>query len=373
MRGGVAMKNNKKAYIVLEDGQVFEGRLFGSERDVIGEMVFTTGMTGYIETLTDPGFYGQIIIQTFPLIGNYGVMPSDSESTDDSISAAGYVVREKCDLPSNFRSEEDIDSFLKRKGIVGVYGVDTRLLTGIIREKGVLNAMICTDKTKADLNTIAGFTVRDAIKNTSHSEKKVYGISRRLYRVALIDYGVKRSIIRMLNEHGCEVTIFPYDVKAEEISGGCFDGLMLSNGPGDPKQNGYCIEQLRLLIGVLPIFGICIGHQLLALAFGGDTKKLKYGHRGENQPVTNLETGRTYITSQNHGYVVDSDSINKDVGRLSYINANDSTCEGMEYPGHKAFSVQFHPEACGGPLDTEFLFDDFIELIKKEASVNAEE
>ncbi len=356
--------NTKKAYVILEDGQVFEGYLLGCEKDVIGEAVFTTGMTGYIETLTDPSYYGQIIIQTFPLIGNYGVMKSDAESRSGGVSAFGYIVREKCDTPSNFRSEGDIDSFLKEQGIPGVYGIDTRRLTSIIREKGVMNACICTDKAKADIEVIKKYTVIDAVKNTSCKQKQFFKAENGKYKVALIDYGAKQNIVRKLNQRGCNITVFPFDCKAEEILGGNFDGVMLSNGPGDPKDNATSIEQIKLLIGKLPIFGICLGHQLLALAFGADTFKLKYGHRGGNQPATDLSTGRTYVTSQNHGYAVDINSIDKSVGEVSFINANDKTCEGVNYEKFSAFSVQFHPEACGGPHDTEFLFDRFIDFMK---------
>lgn len=365
------MKLEKKAYIVLEDGQIFEGKLFGYERDVIGEAIFTTGMTGYVETLTDPSYYGQIIIQTFPLIGNYGVMPSDSESADGNISAFGYIVREKCDFPSNFRSQNDIDSFLKSKGVTGVYDVDTRRLTSIIREKGVMNACICTDITKVDIEVIKNYKVKNAVKNTSCEKKHFYKVDSSIFSVALIDYGVKQNIIRKLNEYGCDVTVFSHDCQAEEILNGSFDGLMLSNGPGDPKESTYSIEQIKLLIGKLPIFGICLGHQLLLLAFGGDTFKLKYGHRGANQPVTDLQTGKTYISSQNHGYAVDISSIDSKIGEVSFINANDNTCEGMNYKNYSAFSVQFYPKACGGPYDTEFLFDRFVSMMKKEAIDNA--
>lgn len=361
------MKNIKKAYVVLEDGQVFEGKLFGCEKDVLGEAVFTTGMTGYVETLTDPSYYGQIIIQTFPMIGNYGVMPYDAESRDGGISAFGYIVREICDMPSNFRSEGNIDTFLKEKGITGIYDIDTRLLTSIIREKGVMNACICTDKTKADLSKIKNYCALEVVKNTSTKQKLFYKAQNSRYSVALIDYGAKQNIIRTLNEYGCDVTVFPYNCKAEEILGGNFDGIMLSNGPGNPKDNEFCIQQIKKLIGKKPIFGICLGHQLLALAFGYDTYKLKYGHRGENQPATDLSTGRTYVTSQNHGYAVSSKSIDNNVGEISFVNANDNTCEGMVYKNYKAFSVQFHPEACGGPKDTEFLFGRFIDMMKKGA------
>ena len=342
----------KKAYLILDGGQVFEGYRFGAEGEALGELVFTTGMVGYIETLTDPSYYGQIVLQTFPLIGNYGMISEDFEGKP---AARGYVVREWCDTPSNFRSEGTVDEFLKKAGIPGIWGVDTRH----IRERGVMNAIIA-DSVHADLSPLHTYTITDAVKSVSCTAPIAYPAQgEEKFRVILIDYGYKMNIIRELTKRGCAVTVVPYDTPAEEILAAHPDGVMLSNGPGDPEENVDSIRQIQKLLGKVPIFGICLGHQLLALANGGKTVKLKYGHRGANQPAKELYGKRTYITSQNHGYAVVSDSIG-DVGRVTMINANDGTCEGIEYPALRAFSVQFHPEACSGPLDTNYLFDQFF-------------
>ena len=351
----------EKAYLVLENGSVFEGRAFGADVSrAIGELVFTTGVVGYIETLTDPSYAGQIIMQTYPLIGNYGVIPEDFEG---DTTAKGYVVREWCGAPSNFRSQGDIDAFLKQRGIPGICGIDTRQLTRILREEGVMNAAICREIPE-DLGPIRSYSVTGVVAACSCTERSVVSPEGETakYRVALMDYGAKHNIVRELMRRGCEVTILPSSTTAEEILALSPDGVMLSNGPGDPKENVQCIAELKKLVGRVPIFGICLGHQLLALAMGGDTVKLKYGHRGANQPVTDLVGVHTYITSQNHGYAVVSESV-AGVGRVIFENANDHTCEGVEYPAHRCFSVQFHPEACSGPLDTQFLFDRFIDLM----------
>ena len=349
-----------KAYLVLENGIVFEGKAFGAKTDcAIGELVFTTGVVGYIETLTDPSYAGQIITQTYPLIGNYGIIPEDFEG---QAMAKGYVVREWCETPSNFRSQGNVDEFLKERGIPGICGIDTRQLTRILRESGVMNAAICS-KAPESLDAIRSYAVTGVVAACSGKERTVHPPERETkYRVALLDYGAKQNIVRELCARGCEVTVLPQDTSAEEILSLNPDGLMLSNGPGDPAENVYCIGELKKLVGRLPIFGICLGHQLLALAMGGRTTKLKYGHRGANQPVTDLIGIHTYITSQNHGYAVISESV-AGVGRVLFENANDHTCEGVEYPDHKCFSVQFHPEACSGPLDTKFLFDRFIDMM----------
>jgi len=348
------------AYLVLSNGTVFEGRRIGAPVDRIGELVFTTGMEGYLETLTDPSYYGQIVTQTFPLIGNYGVIEEDFEGRSELF---GYIVRELCDTPSNFRSAYPLNDYLVAQGIPGLCGVDTREIVRITREEGVMNAMIC-DEVPSDLSAIKAFTVKDAVASVSSNENytcPAEGTEK--CRVALIDYGAKHNIIRSLQKRGCSVTVWPADTTAETILASGTDGIMLSNGPGDPKENTFCIEQLKKLIGQKPVFGICLGHQLAALALGGDTIKLKYGHRGGNQPVRSLEAGRTYITSQNHGYAVVADSL-KGIGVESFVNANDGSCEGMDYPSMNCFTVQFHPEAASGPRDTAILFDRFVERMK---------
>ena len=349
----------KKGYLILQDGQVFEGVRFGAETDTVGELVFTTGMCGYVETLTDPSYAGQIVMQTYPLIGNYGIIREDFEG---ACCVKGYVVREYCDTPSNFRTDCDLDTYLKEQGVPGLCGVDTRELTRIIREHGVMNAAIC-DEIPADLTPIETYAVTGVVEAVSCKEPSVHPAEgEERFRVSLLDYGAKRNIVRELQKRGCTVTVLPASTSAEEILTADPDGVMLSNGPGDPAENVYQIEQIRKLLGKVPMFGICLGHQLTALAAGGSTYKLKYGHRGVNQPVRDVEGVRTYITSQNHGYAVDSDTVK--LGKARFANANDGTCEGIDYPELKAFTVQFHPEACTGPKDTSFLFDRFVELMK---------
>ena len=349
----------KKGYLVLQDGRVFEGVRFGANADTIGELVFTTGMCGYIETLTDPSYAGQIVMQTYPLIGNYGIIREDFEG---NCCVKGYVVREYCDAPSNFRTDCDLDTYLKEQNVPGLYGVDTRELTRIIREHGVMNATIC-DEVPADLKPVETYAVVGVVEAVTCKEPTVHpAVGEEMFKVSLLDYGAKNNIIRELQKRGCTVTVLPATTSAEDILTSDPDGVMLSNGPGDPAENVYQIEQIKKLLGKVPMFGICLGHQLTALAAGGKTYKLKYGHRGVNQPVRDVNGVRTFITSQNHGYAVDSDSIQ--TGRLSFANANDGTCEGIDYPGLKAFTVQFHPEACTGPKDTSFLFDRFVDLMK---------
>ena len=349
----------EKGYLVLRDGQVFEGLRFGAEAEAVGELVFTTGMGGYVETLTDPSYAGQIVLQTYPLIGNYGVMREDFEGP---CCVGGYVVREFCESPSNFRTDCGLDEFLKEHNVPGLCGVDTRELTRIIREHGVMNAALCTD-VEAGLAAASAYAVTGVVEAVTCKEPSFHpseGETR--FRVALLDYGAKRNIIRELQKRGCGVTVFPAGTSAEDILSSAPDGIMLSNGPGDPAENVYQIEQIRKLLGRVPLFGICLGHQLTALAAGGSTFKLKYGHRGVNQPVRDLNGLRTYITSQNHGYAVDAGGIKG--GKVSFANANDGTCEGVDYPDLRAFTVQFHPEACGGPHDTAFLFDRFTALME---------
>lgn len=356
---------SRAAYLILENGTVFEGKAFGAEKETMGELVFTTAMTGYLETLTDPSYFGQVVIQTFPLIGNYGVIPFDFES--DSPSLKGYIVREWCQVPSNFRCEGDLDTFLKNSGIPGIYGIDTRALTRIVREYGVLNCKISysPEVSKEELEEIKNYVIEDAVESTTIKEKETYKAENPELNVILMDFGAKHNIGRELVKRGCNLTVVPSNTTAQEIVEMNPDGIMLSNGPGDPSKNVQIIEELRKLCeSQIPTFGICLGHQLLALSQGAKTEKLKYGHRGANQPAKEIDTGRVYITSQNHGYAVVNDSLPEN-GVVSFVNGNDNTCEGVRYTNMPAFSVQFHPEACGGPLDTAFLFDRFIDMIKE--------
>lgn len=347
---------NKK-YLVLEDGTVFEGLRFGAESETVGELVFTTGMCGYIETLTDESYFGQIVLQTFPMIGNYGIIPEDFEG---DCALCGYVAREVCEIPSNFRAQKTLDEFLKEKEIPGICGIDTRAVTKIIRENGVMNAALL-NSLPADFQKIKEYKITDAVKSVTSQQPETFNPDGK-YKVTLIDYGAKRNIIRELVKRDCAVTVLPADTSAENILKSAPDGVMLSNGPGDPADNEYQIAEIGKLVGRVPIFGICLGHQLLALSLGAETEKLKYGHRGVNQPVKETDGKRTYITSQNHGYAVIGDTVKN--GKVSFVNANDGTCEGIDYPEKRAFSVQFHPEACSGPHDTEFLFDRFINLME---------
>ena len=363
-------KNRKKACLVLAGGEVFEGWRIGAETDSVGELVFTTGMGGYISTMTDPSYAGQIVMQTFPLIGNYGIIESDFEG---QCRLRGYVVRECCDSPSNFRSQYTVDEFLKKQGVPGIAGVDTRYLTRLIREKGVVNASICS-RPPEDLSHIREYRIRGVVaeasckkiefcppETLSFDDGSASPVPTK-YSVGLIDYGAKQGILRELRKRGCAVTVYPSSTPAETILSGRHDGIMLSNGPGDPAENVDCVKQLQKLIGRIPVFGICLGHQLAALAMGGKTVKMKYGHRGVNQPVQEVGGVRTYITSQNHGYAVVGESL-KGVGQVRFVNANDGSCEGVVYPGKNCFTVQFHPEACSGALDTVFLFDRFLSMM----------
>ncbi len=357
---------SREAYLILENGKVFGGLSFGAEKEVIGELVFTTAMTGYLETLTDPSYYGQVVIQTFPLIGNYGVIPSDFESKHPALKA--YIVRNRCQEPSNFRCEGVLDTFLKNEGIPGMYNLDTRALTRIVREYGVMNCKLTysLDNLESDIQQIKDYKVKNAVSSVTAVDREELKAENPKRHVVLWDFGAKGNIARELVKRDCDVTVVPAGTTADEILALNPDGIMLSNGPGDPQENQGIIAELKKLCEKkLPTFGICLGHQLLAISQGAQTHKLKYGHRGANQPATDTESGRVYITSQNHGYAVVGSSLPENA-RESFVNGNDGTCEGVAYTDMPAFSVQFHPEACGGPLDTAFLFDKFISLMDKQ-------
>ena len=351
-----------RAFLILEDGTVFAGESIGSTREVISEIVFNTSMTGYLEVLTDPSYAGHAVVMTYPLIGNYGITP-DMESERPWVD--GYIVRELSRIPSNFRCEGTIQDFLKEHDIPGICGIDTRALTKILRDKGTMNGMITTNE-DYDLDEIlprlAAYTTGDVVSKVTCAAPKVLPGDGK--RVALLDLGAKRNIAKSLNDRGCEVTIYPADTPAETILAGNPDGIMLSNGPGDPKECTEVIKEIKKLYDSdVPIFAICLGHQLMALATGADTHKMKYGHRGGNHPVKDLSTGRVYISSQNHGYVVDVDKLDPSIATPAFVNVNDGTNEGLKYTGKNIFTVQFHPEACPGPQDSGYLFDRFIEMM----------
>lgn len=355
-----------KAFLILEDGTVFTGQSIGAAREVISEVVFNTSMTGYLEVLTDPSYAGQAVVMTYPLIGNYGICTEDMESARPWPDA--YIVRELSRIPSNFRSEGTIQDFLLQYDIPGISGIDTRALTKILREKGTMNGMITTDETirpEDVLPRIRAYRTGKVVEKVTCREK--YVLPGKGPKVALLDLGAKRNIARSLNERGCEVTVYPAHTGAEEMIAAKPDGIMLSNGPGDPKECADIIEELKKLYRTdIPIFAICLGHQLMALANGADTYKMKYGHRGGNHPVRDLKTGRVYISSQNHGYVVDTQRLDPSVAVPAFTNVNDGTNEGLTYIGKKIFTVQFHPEACPGPLDSGYLFDRFIKMMEVE-------
>lgn len=419
-----------KAFLILEDGHVFEGKQIGSEREVISEIVFNTSMTGYLEILTDPSYAGQAVVMTYPLIGNYGVCHTDMESMQ--AWSDGFIVREVSRLGSNFRGEIGIDEFLKENDIPGIAGVDTRSLTKILRESGTMNGMITTDENynlEEVIQKLKHYIVTDVVSKVSCKTKRVtkpdqfqptdfemakmtYMASPSLkaaiekakdvgvclgeiamasmkgtqgieylnnlssdlnrvtkhYKVALMDFGSKKNIEHCLLKRGCEVTVYPANTTAKEILAGNPDGIMLSNGPGDPAECVDIIAEIKKLYeSEVPIFAICLGHQLMALANGFETKKMKYGHRGANHPVKDLETGRVYLSSQNHGYVVVNETIDKNKAKVRFINANDHTIEGLTYLNKNIFTVQFHPEACAGPQDSEFLFDEFVKMMEVNA------
>ena len=352
-----------KAYLILEDGTVFEGTSIGSTREVISEIVFNTSMTGYLEVLTDPSYAGQAVVMTYPLIGNYGICKEDMES--GQAWPDGYIVRELSRIPSNFRSGDTIQHFLEEQDIPGISGIDTRALTKILREKGTMNGMITTNGS-FDLEEvkerIRAYQVTGVVLKTTTKEK--YVLPGEGKKVALMDFGAKKNIARELNKRGCEVTVYPADTPAEEVLKTKPDGIMLSNGPGDPAENTEIIKEVRKFYeSDVPVFAICLGHQLMALATGANTYKLKYGHRGGNHPVRDLQTGRVYITSQNHGYCIQAESVDPAVAEVSHVNVNDGTVEGLRYKNGRVFTVQFHPEAAPGPQDTAYLFDRFVSML----------
>lgn len=353
-----------KAYLILEDGTVLKGTSIGSTREVISEIVFNTSMTGYLEVLTDPSYAGQAVVMTYPLIGNYGICYKDMESLKPWPD--GYIVRELSRVASNFRSEDSIQNFLEKHDIPGICGIDTRALTKILREKGTMNGMITTNEKYNLEETIARikeYRCKGVVRRVSCKEKRV--LEGNGFKVALIDFGAKDNIAHSLQKRGCKVTIYPAFTSAEEILADKPDGIMLSNGPGDPKECVSIIQEIKKLYqSDIPIFAICLGHQLMALATGADTYKMKYGHRGGNHPVKDLETGRVYISSQNHGYVVDVENLDSSIAEPSFVNVNDGTNEGLHYLGKNIFTVQFHPEACPGPQDSSFLFDRFIKMME---------
>ena len=355
-----------KAFLILEDGHVFTGRSIGSTREAVSEIVFNTSMTGYLEVLTDPSYAGQAVVMTYPLIGNYGICYEDMESKRPWPD--GYIVRELSRMPSNFRSQGTIQEFLEKNEIPGICGIDTRALTQLLREKGTMNGMI-TRREDFDLEEILpklkAYSPTGVVMATTCKEREV--LPGDGYKVALLDLGAKKNIGDSLHKRGCEVIIYPADTKAEDILAANPDGIMLSNGPGDPKECTEIIKEIKKLYDSnVPIFAICLGHQLMALANGLDTHKMKYGHRGGNHPVKDLKTGRVYITSQNHGYVVDTDKLDPKVAVPAFVNVNDGTNEGLSYTGKNIFTVQYHPEACPGPQDSAYLFDRFLDMMAAE-------
>lgn len=375
-----------KGFIALEDGTVFEGKSLGIDGEKEGEIVFNTSMTGYQEIMTDPSYKGQIVAMTYPLIGNYGVNGEDVESGSPKIE--GFIAREFSKITSNFRAQDDLLNYLKKHNIIALEEVDTRALTKHIRLRGAMKAVISTiDHDTGSLIKKAkesqGIVGRDLVKEVTCEAPYVYGAamgngqwamgnkdsklqtpnSQLALRVVVMDYGVKMNILRLLKKIGCDVKVMPATAKAEEVLALSPDGVLLSNGPGDPEGVPYAIEEIRKLFGKLPIFGICLGQQLLGLAYGGRTYKLKFGHRGANQPIKELATGKVYITSENHGFAVDIESIKDQPVKATHINLNDNTIEGLEHEVYPIFSVQYHPEASPGPHDSYGLFAKFRDMM----------
>jgi carbamoyl-phosphate synthase small subunit len=352
-----------QARLLLEDGTLFTGLAFGAEGQSTGEVVFNTGITGYQEVLSDPSYCGQIVTMTYPLIGNYGITRDDFESVRPYIH--GFVVRRNEPVPSNWRAEYTLDRLLKEYGIVGISDIDTRMLTRILRHHGTMKGILSTGSERIEeLQERLGASplMRDQVARTS--TKSIFSSPGDRERIVLVDFGAKSGILRELTKRGCDVVVVPHDTTAEQIRRLNPDGIQLSNGPGDPKDVPHAVKMIQELLGEFPIFGICLGHQLFALACGADTSKLKFGHRGGNHPVKELATNRCYITSQNHGYTVLEDSVNGTKLEVTHINNNDRTIEGLKHSEYPAFSVQYHPEAAPGPFDSSYLFDQFLDMIR---------
>ncbi len=353
----------ENGYLVLENGEIFEGVRFGANRDVVCEVVFNTSMTGYLEIFTDPSYAGQGVTLTYPLIGNYGVITNDAESRKIWVKAV--FIHELAELKSNFRAETNLNDYLKENDIPGLMNVNTRKLTKLLRDHGTMRGKLVSDASDIEniLKEIKEYTFPNVVGEVSNKHIREFGEGKK--KIALIDYGCKENIIRSLVNRDCTVTAFPQDVSAKTILEKNFDGIVLSNGPGDPEDCKIAIENIKKLYeSNIPIMGICLGHQLMALATGASTAKLKYGHRGPNHPVKELKTGRICITSQNHGYYVKEDTIDPKIAEVSYINVNDGTIEGLDYKNKNIFTVQFHPEACPGPQDCAYLFDRFLSMCK---------
>lgn len=369
-----------KAWLALEDGLIFEGEGFGAEGEAYGEVVFNTSLTGYQEILTDPSYKGQIVTMTYPHIGNYGINSKDEESVHPWME--GFVVRELSPVVSNPRSEETLDQYLRRCGKIGIQGIDTRRLVKHLRDHGTRKGILSTrdgnpkslvQKAQQSPSIIGVDLVKEVTcrKPYEFRESILKGFewgspqSGKNYKIAALDCGIKHTILRKLNQHGFQVTVLPASIPAQEILNFKPDGVFLSNGPGDPAAVSYVIETVRSLIGKLPIFGICLGHQMLGLALGGKTSKLKFGHRGGNHPVMDLRTKKIEITSQNHGFIVDLDSLSNHEVELTHLNLNDKTLEGMAHKEYPIFSVQYHPENSPGPHDSDYLFQRFREMIER--------
>jgi len=372
------LKKERRALLVLEDGSVFEGTAFASSGETMGEVVFNTGMTGYQEVITDPSYKGQIVTMTYPLVGNYGINDEDMESA--GIHLEGFIVKEYQPNPSNWRMKKSLRSFLEDYGKIGIEGIDTRALTRRLRLSGSMKGIISTETKDvksllAKARAYPGLVGRDLVREVTcstpyvwkegapHIEKLLSRKTNKKLRVVVLDCGVKYNILRLLESNGCEVLVLPASSSGKDILALKPDGVLLSNGPGDPAVLSYIVDTTRTIIGKIPVFGICLGHQIIGQAIGGYTEKLKFGHHGINQPVKNVDTGRVEITSQNHGFVVVPASVGSKA-KKNYHNLNDSTSEGMRMP--QAFSVQYHPEAAPGPHDTEYLFLQFVEMMKKK-------